>query len=343
VLAGLLVLGRWSDGAGRRPALLAGLGCAAVSAVCFLLANGLPLLLVGRFLSGICAGLFTSAATVALVELGGRGIAPALAATVCNMLGLGLGPLIAGLLALVAPAPLRTTYVVHLVLLVPAALLLLLRVPETAPGRRHYDVRPQRLSVPPETRAVFLPASVGGFAGFLVLGFFSGVTPAVLGGELDVHNPLVIGVVVFSVLLASAVGQACLPLFPARRALPIACGLLVAGSVVIAVSVAVAALWVLLLGSAVAGFGQGLTLRSGVTAVTAASPADQRGAITATLFFVYYIAISVPVIGTGLLAQLRGIETAGISAAVVAAVIALLAMVAGLRLARQPVPEAQSR
>jgi MFS family permease len=59
VIAALLLAGRLSDETGRRPVLLAGLAFSALSAIAFLLADGLALLLVGRILSGISAGIFT--------------------------------------------------------------------------------------------------------------------------------------------------------------------------------------------------------------------------------------------------------------------------------------------
>ncbi len=68
VLTALLVFGRWSDALGRRPVLLAGAGFALGSAVVFLFADDVPLLLVGRLLSGLSAGIFTGTATAAIVE-----------------------------------------------------------------------------------------------------------------------------------------------------------------------------------------------------------------------------------------------------------------------------------
>lgn len=68
VLFALLVFGRWSDAVGRRPMLLAGVAAALVSAVVFLFADSVPLLLIGRVLSGLSAGLFTGTATAAVIE-----------------------------------------------------------------------------------------------------------------------------------------------------------------------------------------------------------------------------------------------------------------------------------
>ncbi|MUH18039.1 MFS transporter, partial [Staphylococcus aureus] len=75
--------------------------------------------------------------------------------TAANMLGLGCGPLLAGLLAQYAPWPLRLPYLVHLGLAAVATCLTLV-LPETV---RHAGprpaLRPRRPSVPAETRSVF--------------------------------------------------------------------------------------------------------------------------------------------------------------------------------------------
>ena len=55
VLVTLVVFGSWSDALGRRPVLLVGVVAALASAVLFLVADSVPLLLVGRALSGLSA------------------------------------------------------------------------------------------------------------------------------------------------------------------------------------------------------------------------------------------------------------------------------------------------
>lgn len=52
--------------------LAAALGCSALSTVAFLLAPDVGVLIVGRILSGLSAGLMTGSATAALTELAGR-------------------------------------------------------------------------------------------------------------------------------------------------------------------------------------------------------------------------------------------------------------------------------
>ncbi len=88
----------------------------------FLLAQSLGLLLVGRLLSGLSAGIFTGTATATLVDLAPderRGRAT-LVATLVNMGGLGCGPLLAGVVSQWGPLPLRLRFWIDLGLLIPA-------------------------------------------------------------------------------------------------------------------------------------------------------------------------------------------------------------------------------
>jgi MFS family permease len=57
VLLTLLLTGRASDQAGRKPVLAAALGCSALSTVVFILAPNVGVLMAGRILSGFSAGL----------------------------------------------------------------------------------------------------------------------------------------------------------------------------------------------------------------------------------------------------------------------------------------------
>ena len=328
VIASLVLFGRLSDQIGRRRVLLPGLALSALSAVAFLLADGLPLLFAGRVLSGLSAGIFTGTATATLVDLAApeRRARATLVATFANMGGLGLGPLLAGLLAQWAGSPLHVTFWVYLALLVPAAIGIW-AMPEPVTARTRPRLRLQAPTVPAYMRATFLRAALAGFAGFAVLGLFTAVAPAFLGQELGVTSPAVVGLVVFAVFAASLAGQALLELLPDGVALPAGCVALIAGMGSLALSLAVSDMALLVLGGVIAGLGHGLAFRAGLTAVNAAAPAEHRAAVASSFFIVMYVAISVPVIGEGILAQATGLRSAGLIFAAAVAVVAAVVLV----------------
>jgi MFS family permease len=69
VVATLTVFGRLSDAVGRRPVLLAAVGISAAGSLILAFAPGLSLLLVGRVVSGLAAGLMSGTGTAAVIDL----------------------------------------------------------------------------------------------------------------------------------------------------------------------------------------------------------------------------------------------------------------------------------
>jgi MFS family permease len=335
VIATLLLVGNHSDVVGRRPVLLVALGLAAASAACFLLEGGLPFLFAGRLLSGFSAGLLSGAGTVTVLELARpeRRSRAGFAATAANMGGLGCGPLLAGLLAEYAPMPLSLPFLTHIGLVCVACVLVLL-LPETvAHARLRARPRPQGLYVPPQVRGVFAPSALAAFAGFALLGLFTAVAPSFVSQTLGITNLAVSGLVVFSVFLASTVGQSLTGRLPARAALPLGCLVLVIGLLLVGASLWAQALPLLVAGAACGGLGQGLSFRAALIAVGEAAPPAHRAATVSSFFVVAYTGISLPVVGVGALTMWLGLDTAGLT---FTACVTVLAATTGLYLSRRP-------
>jgi MFS family permease len=322
VLFALLVFGRWSDAIGRRPVLLAGTVFALASAVVFLVADSVALLLVGRVLSGLSAGIFTGTATAAIIEAAPpswRTRAPAVA-TIANIGGLGSGPVLAGILAQYAPSPLTLTFVVHIGLVVLAAIAVLL-APETS--SRTGKLGLQRLSVPPEVRPVFVVAALAAFAGFTVTGLFTSVAPSMLTTIIGIGNHALAGVIAGSIFGASAVAQIFGTRIAPQRAVAIGCAILTAGMGILVVALHYSSLTGLIAAAVVSGIGQGISFSRGLAAVAELTPAQRRAEVSSTYFVVAYIAISIPVIGEGFAAQAWGLRTGGTVFATAVGVLAL--------------------
>jgi MFS family permease len=327
VLFALLAFGRWSDAIGRRPVLLAGVVFALASAAVFLVADSVSLLLVGRVLSGLSAGLFTGTATAAVIEAAPENwhTRAAAVATVANIGGLGIGPLLAGLLVEYAPAPLHLSFVVHIVLAALAGVAVLI-VPETS--ERIGGIGAQRLSIPVEVRAIFVIASLAAFAGFAVTGLFTAVAPSFLSQVVGIDNHAVAGLIACSIFAASALAQVAARNMNPQRAVAIGCAILVVGMVILAVALQRSSLAGLVAATVVSGIGQGISFSRGLAAVAERTPADRRAEVSSTYFVVAYVAISLPVVGEGLAARQWGLQTAGVSFAIAVGILATLCLAA---------------
>ncbi|MEV0146811.1 MULTISPECIES: MFS transporter [unclassified Nonomuraea] len=334
VVAGLLLFGRVSDQIGRRPVLMAACVLATVAAAAFLVAGDVMTMLAARMISGLSAALVTGAATAALAEAmppGGR-VRAATVVLFANMGGLAGGTLLAGILADVAPAPLRTPWAV-LGALALAALAGVAFVPETAPHRSRLSLRLQRPHVPGEIRGDFLRSAMAAGAGFAVLGVLTAVTGLFLSGVLRLPSHTLTGMVVFTAFLCTAAGQLLNRAVRAGGALVLACAGLVAGAGLIALAMAAESLAALLAGAAVNGLATGMALGYGVTVITTRAAPDHRGASVSTFFVILYSMLAVPAVGVGVMIRLTGLRPAGeiFSAAVAALALGVLLSLLGTR------------
>ncbi|MEU2347777.1 MFS transporter [Modestobacter sp. NPDC049651] len=330
-LTALLLGGGLSDRVGRRPVLGFAVLVAAVSTAVFLLFPTLPGLLAGRVLSGLSVGLTTGTATAALAELHRDRRTATTLATAANMGGLGLGPVLAGLLATHLAHPTVTPFVAFLLLLLPAAALVL--VPETAPATARSAaewgraVRPQRLTVPRDGRARFVAAAVAGFAAFALLGLFTSLTSQLLAEELDHPSPQVVGVSIAVAFAAAVAGQLVSQRARADRAALVGLVLLPVGAALVVAALADGSVTLFLAAAVVGGAGIGAAFQSAVARVGALASAADRGAVTSAFFVVAYLGITVPVIGVGELATRTTLTTAALALAVLVAVLAVVGIV----------------
>ena len=331
VIAGLILFGGLSDEVGRKPLLLLGLAFSGANALLFLLAGSLVPIYAARIVSGFSAGIFTGTATAFLVDLApeGRQRAATLVAVIVNLGGLGCGTLLSGVLADLAPHPLRTPFAVDLALLVPATLGVLL-TPETV-ERRGVRVRLQRLGVPPEVRGVFVRGSAAAFAAFAVGGVFSSVGPSFLGRVLGEHSHTLAGLLVFVLFGSSLVGQLIVRRLSDRRALTVGCALQLVGAGLLGLAIGVESLSALFASSVVAGLGQGVVIGAALAAINQRAPVERRGETASSFFVVIYVGLSVPVIGAGLAIAAFSLKSAGIAFSIGVAALVAAVLVSQLR------------
>ncbi|MBV8933023.1 MAG: MFS transporter [Kutzneria sp.] len=313
VVLTLLFAGGLSDRVGRRPVLLSSVVGLMASLVVFLLARSVPWLLAARLVQGLATGVFTSAAAASLTELHPRrdSRVAALVNSTSTSVGIAAGAVGAGALAQWAPWPLETPYLVLVTLAAVLVAAIAMRVPETVAADVTFSlatlIRPRRISVPRSIRRPFVVACLGVGAAWSVGGLYLGLGGSLAKDLLGIHNHLVAGVVILLVQGIGGLSQLGLTKLSWRAASVVGCVALIVGMAVVAVSVASTNAPVFLFGDAVTGVGFGLVFMGGTRLVTQAAPAEARGQVLAAYFVVAYLAISVPVIGAGVVATALGL------------------------------------
>ncbi|NUT27657.1 MAG: MFS transporter [Streptomyces sp.] len=338
VVLGLLLSGRLSDQVGRRPVLIAATLLSVCAAAVFLVAQNVGIMLVARVVSGFSAALVTGAATASLAERLGptARVKPATIALFANMGGLACGTLLAGVLADVAPSPLRTPWVVMLVLAAIGMLGVMVNG-ESSAHRSGFSLQFQPLHVPSEIRSDFLRSAMAAGSGFAVLGVLTAVTGLFLGTVLNETSHALTGLVVFIAFACTAFGQLLVRALKPATALPTAClGLIVAAGL-IAASMATGTLTPLLIGAAVNGLATGIAVGHGIGSITTRSAPQHRGASVSTFFAILYSMLAVPAIGVGVLIRETSLRPAGETFSAVVAALSLCVLLSLVRTGRKAV------
>jgi MFS family permease len=327
VLLTLLLTGRASDEAGRKPVLAAALGCSALSTVVFILAPNVGVLMAGRILSGFSAGLMTGTATATLTELipASASRRASLVATAANMGGLGLGPLIAGLFAQYGPHPTVLVFQVYLAVLAAAGLCLFL-VPETVSPRRRPVIRFAGLGIPERGRGEFIAAGVAGFAAFSLLGLFAGLAPTFVASVLHEPNHAVQGAVVFGLLAVGTVTQLVLSRFGSRRVMMAGLGLFLAALTLIVAALATASMALFLAGTVVGGVAVGAVFLGSLATANRLAPPGRRGQTVSTFFVLCYAGLIIPVVGVGVATLFTGDLPAVLAFSILLAALSLFSL-----------------
>ncbi len=337
VLVSLFLVGHLSDRVGRRTILLPAIALELIAAVLFIVWNSFPGLIVARVVSGLGIGMITATATAFIFELHGRAHPGSdrtrsdVVSTAANLGGLGLGAIVAGILAQFVGQPLVTPFVVFLVLLALAAVGVAF-VPETvASTGERVAYRPQRIRVPRTARMRYFAAAVVAFGAFSFFGLATALAPAFVAGDLRVTSQAVGGLVVF-LAFASAVGTQ-LVLRSAKQRVQVMTGIVM---MVLGLAALTAGVWgtsfvLFVVGGVLAGGGAGVLFKNSLLEGSKLAEPRFRGEALAGIFLFSYAGLIVPVVGIGIATLFVPMATALLA---FAALTALVVIVGGITVIR---------
>jgi predicted MFS family arabinose efflux permease len=310
VLVALLLAGRTSDLAGRRPVLLIALGALIASSFVYMLAESVAWLFAARGIQGLATGLALGTASAGLLDFHRRGDPESVGLTngTVSAAGLALGALVSAAAVQLLPAPRVVPYVVMLAMFA-AAFVGVLLMPEPVEDRVPLRLTPQRPHVPAQVRQPFLVAALAVTSAYSIGGLFFALGPELSAEVFASGNHLVTGVSLFLLAGVGAVAQ----LIYGRRAAWLG---VVGGSAALAVGVGLIALAAseqaavpLLIGSAVGGAGFGVAFLGALRNLSASIPPDHRAGVMSAFFLVAYAALSIPAVLAGLAVTPLGLAT----------------------------------
>lgn len=293
LVPGLIFAGRASDRWGRRRLVMpAGVLAIAASLGLAFGHYGFPVLLLGRLLYGLAMGCVMSPGSVWVQELSPPELGPR-RATLALSAGFGLGPLVSGLVAEFAPAPLVLPYLVHGVVMA-AGLLAARTVPETVRARIG-GTAPSRTT----------PIRLGRREVSLLLGLLPSAPwafgfPAVSMVVLPVlMRPLVSRPVIYSASLAAVsllTGVFVQPLTSrlGRRGDLVGLSLGAMGVALGAQAVRLQAPGLVYAVAPLVGAGYGLVMTTGLRHVSERAPVETRGTVVGIYYVLTYLGFALP-------------------------------------------------
>jgi MFS family permease len=303
-ITALLLVPRVAERVGRRDVMLGAVGMMMVGAGLLAAWKGLPVLLIGRLLTGVAAGLAAGTAIAYMIELRLRAdphasmVRARTIGTSITVGALGVGPLIGGCLAEWASWPLTTSYVVFLGLGAVGVAGLWL-VPETGTRTRRATMEHQVTGSPSPRLPV--PAAAGTAAAFAASGLFAGLVGLILSVTLGHPSHALAGATLFLVFSCGVASQLATTRLNASSVLALGTIFMLAGLVLLAVSVRLSnpSLALFLVGGALIGAGVGAVFKGTTGIVLEAAAPEDRLAMTSKLLVALYVGLSIPVVGAG--------------------------------------------
>ncbi|RKN52170.1 MFS transporter [Micromonospora costi] len=295
-LSTLLVLGRLSNHVGRRPAAIASLGLLVLGCLLLLNVHHIGILIAGRLLMGLGAGLASSSLTAYIVDAAPT--KPTWLASVASsqtvMLGLAVGAIISGALVQFGPWPRELIYLVVIGLLLLSAALVAIS-PETvtpSPGGWR-SLRPS-VRVPVRVRHLLPVAAAVLLATWATGAFYQAFVPALVEEQLHTTSSLVLGLVFAAYMGPSALGAPLGGQFPPAAAQRIGMIAFLAGWIGIITAITTGALPLFIAATIVAGAAQGIAISAATRGLLYGSTLHDRAPIFAVVYLLSYSGATIP-------------------------------------------------
>jgi MFS family permease len=295
-LGSLLLLGRLSNHVGRRPVAIASLGLLVLGSLLLLNVQDIGILIAGRLLMGLGAGLASSSLTSYIVD--GAPARPTWLASVASsqtvMLGLAVGAIASGALVEFGPWPRDLIYLVVIGLLVLSAALVAISPETVAPSPGGWRSLRPSVRVPVRVRHLLPVAAAVFLATWATGAFYQAFVPALVEDQLHTDSPLVLGLVFAAYMGPSALGAPLGGRFSPAAAQRIGMIAFLTGWIGLITAISLGALPLFIAATVVAGAAQGIAISAATRGLLDGSTLADRAPIFAVVYLLSYSGAAIP-------------------------------------------------
>lgn len=328
-LTTLLVLGRLSGHLGRRPTSVASLALLVLGCVLLLTVHHIGVLIAGRVLMGLGAGLASSSLTAYVVDTAPA--RPAWLASVASsqtvMLGLAVGATASGALVQFGPWPRDLIFLVVIgLLLVSAALIVMSSETVTPTPGAWRSLRPS-VRVPARVRNLLAAAGAVLLPTWATGAFYQAFVPALVEDQLHTKSPLVLGLVFAAYMAPSALGAPLGGLFSPTAAQRIGMVAFLTGWIGIITAIATGALPLFIAATIVTGVAQGIAISAATRGLLNGSSLADRAPIFAVVYLLSYSGATFPSLISGQLSATFSLPQIALGYGVLALVATLFTLI----------------
>jgi MFS family permease len=304
-LTTLLVLGRLSNHLGRRPTSIASLCLLLLGCLLLLNVHHIGMLIAGRLLMGLGAGLASSSLTSYIVDTAPT--RPAWLASVASsqtvMLGLAVGAISSGALVQFGPWPRDLIYLVVIGLLLLSIALIAVSPETAAPTPGAWRSLRLGVRVPGRVRHLVPVAAAVFLATWATGAFYQAFVPALVEDQLHTRSPLILGLVFAAYMGTSVLGAPLGGRFSPAAAQRVGMIAFVAGMIGIITAITTGTLALFIVATIVAGASQGIAISAATRGLLHGSTLADRAAIFSVIYLLCYSGATIPALIAGQLSN----------------------------------------
>jgi MFS family permease len=295
-LGTLLVAGRLSSYVGRRPTAIASLVVLVLGCLLLLKVHDIAILIAGRFLMGLGAGLASSSLTAYIVDAAPS--RPTWLASVASsqtvMLGLAIGALASGALVQFGPWPRDLIYLILVAVLLLCVVLIAISSETVSPAPGGWRSLRPSVRVPARLRHLLPVAAAVLLATWSTGAFYQAFVPALVADQLHTNNSLVLGLVFAAYMGPSALGAPLGGRFSPAAAQRFGMIAFLAGWIGLLTAIANGALPLFIAASIIAGAAQGIAISAATRGLLFGSAPPDRAPIFSVVYLLSYSSATIP-------------------------------------------------